>query len=172
AAADADIVVEKVEPAEAVQGSGHHVAAPDIVGHVGLVRGRGAALGGDHRDRPLGERQRAVHHENLGPRAGEQHGGGAAIADAVVGGAAARHDGDTPVQSKVVFGSRRHRLNLLIPRLVKMPADSSEEKGPAARRRPKAAGEAYFPYVEPAVEGATKQMGPYPRSSAARPKRT
>ena len=66
------------------------------------------------RDRPLGERERAVHHEDLGPRAGEQHGRGAAIADAVVGGAATRHDGHTAVQSKVVFGSRRHRLDLLI----------------------------------------------------------
>ncbi len=30
----------------------------------------------------------------------------------------------------------------------------AHEKGPAARRRPKAAGEAYFLYVEPAAEGA------------------
>jgi hypothetical protein len=72
------------------------------------VRGGRAALGGDHRDRPLGERQGAVHHEDLGPRAGEQHGGGAAIADAVVSGAATRHDGHTAIQSKVVFRSRRH----------------------------------------------------------------
>ena len=34
------------------------------------------------------------------------------------------------------------------------------EKGPAARRRPKAAGEAYFPYVEPAAEGANEADGP------------
>src|SRR4030095_8993624 len=37
----------------------------------------------------------------------------------------------------------------------------SEEKGPAARRRPKAAGEAYFLYVEPAVEGANEADGPF-----------
>jgi hypothetical protein len=36
----------------------------------------------------------------------------------------------------------------------------SEEKGPAARRRPKAAGEAYFLYVEPAAEGANEADGP------------
>src|SRR4029079_17997484 len=36
----------------------------------------------------------------------------------------------------------------------------SGEKGPAARRRPKAAGEAYFLYVEPAVEGANEADGP------------
>ena len=32
------------------------------------------------------------------------------------------------------------------------------EKGPDARRRPKAAGEAYFLYVEPAVEGANGRV--------------
>ena len=37
---------------------------------------------------------------------------------------------------------------------------SSEEKGPAARRRPKAAGEAYLLYVEPAGEGANEADGP------------
>src|SRR5678815_857594 len=36
----------------------------------------------------------------------------------------------------------------------------SDEKGPAARRRPKAAGEAYLLYVEPAVEGANEADGP------------
>src|SRR5438067_13775772 len=40
------------------------------------------------------------------------------------------------------------------------------EKGPDARRRPKAAGEAYFEYVEPAAEGANEADGPL---SAARP---
>ena len=37
-----------------------------------------------------------------------------------------------------------------------MRARAIREKGPAARRRPKAAGEAYFLYVEPAVEGANE----------------
>src|SRR2546425_5174962 len=36
----------------------------------------------------------------------------------------------------------------------------SEEKGPAARRRPKAAREAYFLYVERAAEGANEADGP------------
>jgi hypothetical protein len=41
-----------------------------------------------------------------------------------------------------------------------------DEKGSAARRRPKAAGEACLPYVEPAVEDAVPpQMGPSRRSS-------
>ena len=34
------------------------------------------------------------------------------------------------------------------------------EKGSDARRRPKTAGEAYFLYVEPAVEGANEADGP------------
>jgi len=34
------------------------------------------------------------------------------------------------------------------------------EKGPAARRRLKAAGEAYSLYVEPAAEGANEADGP------------
>ena len=34
------------------------------------------------------------------------------------------------------------------------------EKGPVARRRPKAAGEAYSLYVEPAAEGANEANGP------------
>jgi hypothetical protein len=33
------------------------------------------------------------------------------------------------------------------------------EKGPVARRRPKAAGEAYSLYVEPAAEGANEANG-------------
>src|SRR5437762_14148322 len=37
---------------------------------------------------------------------------------------------------------------------------SSAEKGPAARRRPKTAREAYFLYVECAVEGANEADGP------------
>src|SRR5258707_14874156 len=39
------------------------------------------------------------------------------------------------------------------------------QKGPDARRRPKAAGEAYPWYVEPAAEGANEADGPF---SAAR----
>src|SRR6185503_19828818 len=40
------------------------------------------------------------------------------------------------------------------------------QKGPYARRRPKAAGEAYFLYVEPAVEGANEADGPFSASCA------
>src|SRR5258705_12485068 len=40
------------------------------------------------------------------------------------------------------------------------------ERGPDARRRPKAAGEAYFLYVEPAAEGANEADGPLSASRA------
>jgi hypothetical protein len=44
--------------------------------------------------------------------------------------------------------------------LLEKPGQS-DEKGPAARRRPKAAGEAYFLYVEPAAEGVNEADGPF-----------
>src|SRR5438128_11933558 len=40
------------------------------------------------------------------------------------------------------------------------PPGESDEKGPAARRRPKAAREAYSLYVERAAEGANEADGP------------
>ena len=43
------------------------------------------------------------------------------------------------------------------------------EKGSAARRRPKAAGEAYSLYVEPAVEGANEADGPLSAPCASWP---
>ena len=43
------------------------------------------------------------------------------------------------------------------------------EKGSVARRRPKTAGEAYFPYVEPAVEGANEANGPLSATGKAWP---
>src|SRR6266436_3060295 len=46
-------------------------------------------------------------------------------------------------------------------------ARQAAEKGPAARRRPKAAGEAYPWYVEPAAEGANEADGHLPRARQA-----
>ncbi len=43
------------------------------------------------------------------------------------------------------------------------------EKGSAARRRPKAAGEAYSLYVEPAAEGANEADGPLSPTGASWP---
>jgi hypothetical protein len=45
-------------------------------------------------------------------------------------------------------------------RAYRRNAGQSDEKGPDARRRPKAAGEAYSLYVEPAVEGDNEADGP------------
>src|SRR5688500_100942 len=46
--------------------------------------------------------------------------------------------------------------------LLKKSQDA--QKGPDARRRPKAAGEAHFLYVEPAAEGADEADGPFSAS--------
>src|SRR5206468_11032849 len=46
------------------------------------------------------------------------------------------------------------------PRKLPPSARQAAEKGAAARRRPKAAGEAYFLYVEPAAEGANEADAP------------
>jgi hypothetical protein len=48
--------------------------------------------------------------------------------------------------------------------LLKLAAcrkEQAAQKGPDARRRPKAAGEAYSLYVEPAAEGANEADGPF-----------
>ena len=50
------------------------------------------------------------------------------------------------------------------PRLGAVERAQEAQKGPAARRRPKAAGEAYFLYVEPAAEGANGADGPFSAS--------
>ena len=46
------------------------------------------------------------------------------------------------------------------------PGAQAVEKGPAARRRPKAAGEAYSLYVEPAAEGANEADAPLSTATA------
>ena len=49
-------------------------------------------------------------------------------------------------------------ISLSRPEVTMRP--SVGEKRPDARRRPKAAGEAYSLYVEPAAEGANEAAGP------------
>src|SRR5438045_4063129 len=49
------------------------------------------------------------------------------------------------------------------PEARRPPAAQGVEKGPAARRRPKAAREAYSLYVERAAEGANEADGPLSR---------
>ena len=56
--------------------------------------------------------------------------------------------------------SIRTSLAALASRLSAWQTGQGGEKGPDARRRPKAAGEAYFLYVEPAAEGANEAAGP------------
>ena len=92
AAADADIVVEEVEPAPVID---RGIDQPLAVGFLGGVAGLGdggAALGLDHLDGALGQLQVEVRHHDLGAGARQQDRGGAAVADAVAVGAAARHD--------------------------------------------------------------------------------
>jgi len=54
AAADPDIIVEAIEPAEPLQRRGDHGASLPLVGDVGDKGGGGSAFGCDHRERPLG----------------------------------------------------------------------------------------------------------------------
>src|SRR5260370_1191418 len=51
--------------------------------------------------------------------------------------------------------------------LITRPSGEAAEKGPAARRRPRPAREAYAPYAERAAEGAKKQRGLYRRPPLA-----
>ncbi len=106
AAADADVVVEEVEPAEAVERGGDHAAALGVVGEVGLMRGRGAAFRRDHGHRALGQGQVAVDDQHAGAGPGQQDRRRPAVADAVAGSAASGDDGDLAGQAGIVCGSR------------------------------------------------------------------
>ncbi len=64
--------------------------------------------------------------------------------------------GSNPTPSAISFG--------LVPMTL-----SVGEKGPVARRRPKAAREAYSLYVERAVEGANEANGPLSATDADGP---
>ena len=90
AAADADIVVEEVEPAPAIDRGVDQPLAVGLLGHVAGMRGGMAALGLDHLDGAFGELHVEVGHQHLGAGARQQDRRGAAVADAVAGRAAAR----------------------------------------------------------------------------------
>ncbi len=105
AAADADVVVEEIEPAPVIDGG---VDQPLALRFLGDVAGMGdgmAALGLDHLDRALGELQIEIGHHHPGAGASEQDRRGAAVADAVILGAAARHDGDLVLETQIVLRS-------------------------------------------------------------------
>ena len=114
AAADADIVVEEVEPAPAVDRRIDQPLALGLLGDVaGMRRGR-AALGLDHLHRALGELEVEIGHQHLGAGARQQDRRGAAVADAVARRAAARDDRDLAGQAGVVLRSL-HRIPLQVP---------------------------------------------------------
>src|SRR5215472_19130717 len=70
-------------------------------------------------------------------------------------------------ESIVVSPSSRRSYMLPFLRAEWGPPCESDEKGPDARRRPKAACEAYFLYVEHAAEGANEADGPLSSLSLA-----
>ena len=105
AAADADIVVEEVQPAEAVHRRRNHAPALRAIGEIGLMRCRSAALRGDHVHGALGESQIAVDDENASAGTREQDGRGAAVADAVARRAATGDDSNLAGQAGIVLGA-------------------------------------------------------------------
>ena len=105
AAADADIVVEEIEPAELIDGGVDQLPAIVLVGDVAGDRGRRAAFVPDHLDGAFGELEIAVgdHHFRAGPR--QQDRRRAAIADAVACRAAAGDQRDLAGEASVFLGS-------------------------------------------------------------------
>ena len=102
AAADADVVVEEVETAEAIDRRLHHRRAVARLRDVGLEREPLAAGLRDHLHRALREAAVAIDDDDLRPGLREEDRGGAAVADAVTGGAAAGDDRDLARESPVV----------------------------------------------------------------------
>ena len=103
AAADADIVVEEIEPAPAVDRGVDQPLAIGFLGDVAGMRGGCAALGLDHLDRAFGELEVEVGHQHFCAGARQQDRRSAAVADAVARRAAARHDRDLAGQAGVVL---------------------------------------------------------------------
>src|SRR3989454_3440420 len=101
-AADADIVVEEVEPAEAIERRLDHRPAILGFGDVGLAPDRLATERFDHRHRPRRELRGTINDDDARSGFGQQDRRGAPVADAVPRGAASGHDGDLTVESPVV----------------------------------------------------------------------
>lgn len=89
AASDADVVVEEIEPAPAIDRGIDQPFAFGFLGDVaGMCRGR-TAFGLDHLCRALGELQVEIGHQHFCAGARQQDRGRAAVADAVACGTAA-----------------------------------------------------------------------------------
>jgi len=102
AATDADVVVEVVEPAVAVHRGFDHRRAVGRARHVGLEGEPLTAARLDHLDRTLGQREVAIDHDYARAGSREQDRGGATVADAVAGGAAAGDDRDLVFESPAI----------------------------------------------------------------------
>ena len=102
-AADADVVVEQVEPAELFERRFDHRAALTFVGDIGGVSRGIAAFVDDHLDRALREIELPIDYEHACTRTSKQDRGGATVADAVARGAAAGHDSDLACEAELFF---------------------------------------------------------------------
>ena len=93
-APDPHVVHEDVEAASTVATGGDHGRTVIGVGDIGLERAGRAAVGFDHRHRPLGQLHPPIDHDHVGPCLRQQDRSGPPVADAVGGGATAGHDRD------------------------------------------------------------------------------
>ena len=103
AAADADIVVEEVEPAPAVDGGLDQPLAFGLNGDVAGQRRSAATLGLDHFDRSPGKPRIEIGHHHLGTGPRQQDRRGPAVADTIPRGAATADDRDLVSQASVVL---------------------------------------------------------------------
>jgi hypothetical protein len=109
---DADIVVEEIEPAPAVDGGFHQPFAFGLDGDVAGMGRRYAPLGLDHVDRALRKPEVAIGDQHVSAGARQKDRGGPAIADAVAHRTAAAHQCDLAGQAGVVLGPC-HRVSSL-----------------------------------------------------------
>jgi hypothetical protein len=90
--AGAHVVVQDVQPAEALVSGRHEAADGVLVGGVGLVRPGLAALAVDQVDRVLRRRLEAIDHQHPSTLAGQHHRHRSPVADRLAGGLPAPHD--------------------------------------------------------------------------------
>src|SRR5262249_35240504 len=116
-AADADIVVEKIDPPVAVDHGLDELLALGFPGGIAGERRGGAAFGRDHVDGSLRQRQLAAGHHQLGSGARQQHRRRAAIADAISRGAAARDQRNLAGETGIVLWAY-HRFHPCFPETI------------------------------------------------------